>query len=455
MWTVSELQLLVGTTLAPAISSKLKANRREYDLLCTSAANTRWYQAVQEQLDFDDWLQVDAMYRSRALDFPGIGHCMVPCVDLANHASHEDTVAIYEKDEDSNTVLLLRDGKTVKEGDEVTITYGDEKGACEMLFSYGFLEDGMRSAETLFLSLAIPHDDPQQMAKMKIADSAPGFKLVDAGNGRLDWNGEFIWLLCVNQEDGLRFQLARTVDGEGEEIHGFFGDHELTGGATELYSLLSKSELWDVYRLRAITILQQRVFDQLQVLYSTQEDMENVPYGANTDVRERPYKLAMKLRELEFDLLNTAYEDFEKQVSETFRSDLGPAKFGLSVVSWLRPRPIDIGRTIDEAGADSADRSYSLPKVTLSSDTLQRSTMNRLRTMTSHDSHVNGSMYSCQDTRMRLLIQGHGHYLGFLSLIQLQTKTLKSASEGLPDQSVSLTCLAADTQIWTEEWKLS
>ena len=113
-WSPAEHQLLVGTTLAPAMSAKHKSLRREFDLLCSSVQHTRWFQLVQDHLDFDDWLQVDAMYRSRALDYPNIGHCMVPCVDIANHSAGEDTVAIYEKDADGNAVLLLRYGKKVK-----------------------------------------------------------------------------------------------------------------------------------------------------------------------------------------------------------------------------------------------------------------------------------------------------------------------------------------------------
>jgi len=321
-WRSEELQLLIGTTLAPAISSKLKSLRREYDLLCSSAANTRWYRAVQDHLDFDDWIQVDAMYRSRALDFPAIGHCMVPCVDLANHAAGEATVAVYEKDQDGNAVLLLRDGKSVGENDEVTITYGDEKGACEMLFSYGFLDDNMTSAESLFLSLNIPATDSLRTAKMAFAETAPGFKLIAVEDEKVDWTGDFIWLLCLSEDDGLRFELARTVHGN-VEMDAFFQDRRLTGGAAELYSLLGESELWDLYRLRAITLLQQRVFEQLQVLYTTQDDMEAVQHGDDLEVRERQYELAMRLRSLEFDLMNQAYESFEQQVRSSLALSTG------------------------------------------------------------------------------------------------------------------------------------
>ncbi|KAK5124623.1 hypothetical protein LTR85_001336 [Meristemomyces frigidus] len=322
-WTPSELHLLIGTTLAPAVASKLRSLQREYDLLCESASQTRWYNLVRDHISLGDWLHVDAMYRSRALDFPGIGHCMIPCIDLANHIAGEATIAIYEVDRNGDAVLLLRDGKTVKECEEVTITYGDEKGACEMLFSYGFLESDRHSAETLFLSLTVPDADIYRSAKMGIADCAPGFRLTDAGgeSQQIDWSGNFIWLLCVSKDDDLRFELARTVDGD-EEMHAFYQEHRLTGGAAQLHELLGQSPLWDVYRLRAIALLQQRVFDQLQVLYSTQDDVEAAPHGADTDVREVPYGQAMQLRKLEFELLERAYEEFERRKLELAGSEV-------------------------------------------------------------------------------------------------------------------------------------
>ncbi|KAK4506822.1 hypothetical protein PRZ48_000555 [Zasmidium cellare] len=342
-WTPAELQLLVGTTLAPAVSSKLKSLRREYDLLCERAANTRWFQIVESILDFDDWLQVDAMFRSRALDF--YGSCMIPGMDLASHAAGERTNAFYDRADGQYYLWLLED-KELQEGEEITITYGDEKGACEMLFSYGFLEEHMEKAETLFLSLSIPEDDPSRAAKMKVAECAPGFKIIDVSeqeqpnlqeesrtnanqtgdasaepehSGEIDWKGDFVWLLCITEEDGLRFKIARTIDGE-EELQATFHDHELKAGAADLRRLLSQTPLWPVYRLRAIVLLQQRVFDQLQVLFQSQEDLQETPHGEGTEVREAPYQQAMKLRRLEFELLEKAYEDFERQKVELAES---------------------------------------------------------------------------------------------------------------------------------------
>lgn len=228
----------------------------------------------------------------------------------------------------SSYYLWLMEDKQLEKGEEVCITYGDEKGACEMLFSYGFIEAQMDTAETLFLSLSIPENDVSRAAKLKVAECAPGFKIIDVpadhqvssdsdqdAEGRIDWSGDFIWLLCVGLEDGLEFQLARTVDGQDEELQATFKGQELKKGASDLHRMLAQSELWPVYRLRATVILQQRVFDQLQVLYGSQEEIEATPHGNGTEIREAPYQQAMKLRSLEFELLNKAYEDFEKQVS--------------------------------------------------------------------------------------------------------------------------------------------
>lgn len=239
----------------------------------------------------------------------------------------------------SSYVLILMEGKELKKDEEVTITYGDEKGACEMLFSYGFIDEFMESAETLFLSLAIPEDDNQKKAKMSFAQCAPGFKIIDTSGGRaevavgsdgadssnpgdetthandsFDWTGDFIWLLCVGHDDGLEFRLAVTIDGQDEEVEALFNG-QVVKSAINLKHLLEGSPLWHVYRLRAVVILQQRVYDQMQVLHSTQEHMESVPHNDGVAVREQQYQLAMQLRRLEFELMSKAYEGLEAQVS--------------------------------------------------------------------------------------------------------------------------------------------
>lgn len=126
-WSQEEQELLTGTTLQPAVRAKLNSLLREYEMLRTATesiawCSTYWWNEDTGKLMFDDWMRVDAMYRSRALEFPGVGDCMMPCVDMANHAAGDATVAFYETDKDGNGLLLLREGKTVVPGDEVTIT---------------------------------------------------------------------------------------------------------------------------------------------------------------------------------------------------------------------------------------------------------------------------------------------------------------------------------------------
>lgn len=127
-WTEEELELLEGTSLDPAIRAKLKSLNGEYESLRRATRTIDWcakywWGADGGGFTFDDWKQTDAMYRSRALEFPGIGDCMVPCIDMANHASRKKTAALYESDPGGNGVLLLRGGTQINEGGEISITY--------------------------------------------------------------------------------------------------------------------------------------------------------------------------------------------------------------------------------------------------------------------------------------------------------------------------------------------
>ena len=127
-WTEEEREILEGTTLKPAIRAKCNSLLREYEMMRTATESIDWcakywWDEENGMLTLDDWMRVDAMYRSRALEFPGAGDCMMPCIDMANHASGDATAALYETDDSGNGLLLLREGKKVSRGDEVTITH--------------------------------------------------------------------------------------------------------------------------------------------------------------------------------------------------------------------------------------------------------------------------------------------------------------------------------------------
>ncbi|KAL8697400.1 MAG: hypothetical protein Q9201_007139 [Fulgogasparrea decipioides] len=319
-WVEEERALATGTSLQAALEAKLRSLDREFSHLHDSTESVAWCQkhwwtAETGRLTFQDWKDVDAMYRSRALELPGTGHAMVPCIDMANHAGGDDTVALYDTDVDGNAVLVLRDSKSLKASDEVTITYGDEKGACEMLFSYGFIEDTMTSARELFLDLDIPYDDPLAMAKRAVAKSAPGFRLF-LKDGSIDWEGDYVWLVCVNEEDGLGFRLLQTSDGE-KELKVFWNDEEMED-LTKLRGLVREDRLWDVFHLRAITTLQSRTEQQLQEL----ERSQTIISMSECDINNSTYQTIMRLRELEEELMLQAYEEFEEQVSAQIEASL-------------------------------------------------------------------------------------------------------------------------------------
>lgn len=317
-WNAAERELVAGTSLEPALHAKLKSLDREFAMLREVTASIGWCQDHWWSVDtvqgvsIDDWRLVDAMYRSRALDLPGTGNAMVPCIDMANHASGDHTSALYDTDSNGNATLILRKGKCIVPGEEASVTYGDEKGACEMLFSYGFIEDTMETARELFLDLDIPDDDPLKPVKKAVSNSAPGFRLFSKGDSSTSWEGPFVWLLCINEEDGLHFQLSNTIDGE-RELKIYWDDFEISDVST-FGQILEAHALWDIFRLRMITVLQGRVASQLLSLESSKTRLGDIQRSSHELVGAQVSRYASRLRFLEEALLLRAYQDFDNQV---------------------------------------------------------------------------------------------------------------------------------------------
>ncbi|KAI1516124.1 SET domain containing protein [Pyrenophora tritici-repentis] len=314
-WTEEELELLVGTTLKPAVGAKLNGLLREFEKLRTATESIPWcakywWNEDSGMVTFDDWMRVDAMYRSRALEFPDVGDCMVPCIDMANHASGDATAALYETDRDGNALLLLRDGKNIAQGGEITITYGDDKGACENIFSYGFVEETMTTAKVIFLDLDIPDDDPLRPAKMYVSTAAPGFRLFEQ-NGAIEWESDYVWLVVVNEEDGLDFKIRQTIDGK-KEIQSFWKEQELD--TVKLRVQLEEDPAWDVFQLRATVLLENRVDAQIETLKGSARTKREAT------IRDVPWTLAERLRSLELDMLERALLTLDRQKAKLLDS---------------------------------------------------------------------------------------------------------------------------------------
>ena len=317
-WNAAERELIAGTSLEPALHAKLKSLDREFAALRELTASIGWCQDhwwsadIAQGVSINDWRLVDAMYRSRALDLPGTGHVMVPCIDMVNHASGDNTSAMYDTDSNGDATLILREGKCIGPGEEASLTYGDEKGACEMLFSYGFIEDTMETARELFLDLDIPDDDPLKPVKKALSNSSPGFRLFSQADSSTNWEGPFVWLLCINEEDGLHFQLSQTIDGE-RELKVYWDDFEISDVST-FGQILEAHALWDIFRLRMVTVLQERVASQLLSLESSKTRLGDIQRSSYEHVGANVSRYALRLRFLEETLLLRAYRDFDDQV---------------------------------------------------------------------------------------------------------------------------------------------
>ncbi|PYI06836.1 SET domain protein [Aspergillus sclerotiicarbonarius CBS 121057] len=322
-YTEEELELLRGTSLRLAVHAKTASLEKEFEHLRQSTEGLSWcgkywWDEDTGKLTFDDWKYVDALYRSRMVDLPRNGHAMVPCIDMANHASGETVKAFYDEDADGNAVLQLRPARKLRVDDEVTISYGDEKSASEMIFSYGFLDGQTTDAKQIFLDLDIPDDDPLKIAKKAFCKDTPGVKLStlpadSETDAATTWDSPIIWWACVNEEDGLDFNVLQTNDG-GRELKATWNGEDVKDPDC-LKDILAADPRWDIYQLRAVVLILERLETQFFVLRQT--DMMISEIRDNEDMRAvfRPevFETVLKLRELEAKLMERGIEDLVKQ----------------------------------------------------------------------------------------------------------------------------------------------
>ncbi|RHZ54447.1 SET domain-containing protein [Aspergillus thermomutatus] len=324
-YSEEERELLRGTSLRTAVDAKLGSLEKEFEHLRQATENIPWCQGHWWDEDtgkftFDDWKYVDAVYRSRVVDLPRSGHAIVPCVDMANHACEDLVKARYDEDGAGNAVLQLRTGKKLRVGEEVTISYGDEKPASEMVFSYGFIENERTNAKQIFLDLEIPDDDPLVMAKQAFCKEVPGVRITRATTTcpeptKTTWESPFVWWACVNEEDGLDFDVVQTTDG-GKELRATWKGEDM-GTPSRLKDLLAADQLWDIFQLRAVVLILERLETQLVILRETKKLVAEISNDEDMRTLFRPDVLntISRLRRLEGELLESSIEDLMSSVS--------------------------------------------------------------------------------------------------------------------------------------------
>ncbi|PHH70613.1 hypothetical protein CDD82_7015 [Ophiocordyceps australis] len=311
MWSELDRHLLRGTSLQAALSAKLEAVSSEFHQLRRQTEQLGfWYDFLwkTEAASLSHWILVDAWYRSRSLELPGIGPAMVPVLDMANHATNPS--AYYQVDNDGTVTLILRPGCSLSPGDELTISYGATKSAAEMLFTYGFM-DAQSTTNQMLLFLDTLPDDPLAEAKLQVFGTRPTLKL-SCESSNVTWDCPFVYLMCLNQEDGLQFRLLQQTDGT-RYLKLFWQDEDVTDRADDFEALIHQHPLRRVFELRAVMVMHERVACQLEQMQSGWQEVGKLVESGmmNNDC----ITTARTLREVEGRLLDAAAQalDDEKQ----------------------------------------------------------------------------------------------------------------------------------------------
>lgn len=259
-------------------------------------------------IQFDDWVILDAMYRSRALELPNGREAMIPAIDIANHDSKP--AARFEVEENGDAILLLEISSILHEGEEICINYGSRKSSLEFLFTYGFLPIRSDSdPESILLSLPSPEDDPLAVPKVQLVsatDCVPGIKISDH-DGSIQWDSEVLWLMNLNEEDGLAFSI--TGD-SGEELNLMWkGEHvELRN----LKATLERDGMWDLFLLRAVVTILNQVERQLLDLRAWRSD--NTQSALSLERFHEVSRISTNFRAIEERILTRAFEYFGDEV---------------------------------------------------------------------------------------------------------------------------------------------
>ncbi|KAK4172384.1 hypothetical protein QBC36DRAFT_75553 [Triangularia setosa] len=339
VWTEDERPLLRGTSLEVAVGAKLRALDNEFEMIRESSSSIPCWKDLfwhSGAVSFNDWVHLDALYRSRCLELPKSGESMVPCIDMINHSSNPS--AYYDQNSEGKAVLLLRPGVSISKDQEVTISYGDTKSAAEMLFSYGFI-DPESTPESLVLPLAPFPDDPLAKAKLVAFGKAPKVH-VARESGTIRWNSSFAYLQCVNEEDGLDFRILQDNDG-GQQLRVFWQDEDVTDQISEFQKLAQTHPVPEILRLRVVVSVQENLESHLEQLKS------DLPPHDPSMVREECLKHGLLLRQIETSLLEDAIQALEQEKNSLLEAE--------NVVAYLGSMETSNSDLVGEEASNEAD----------------------------------------------------------------------------------------------------
>ncbi|OBT47375.1 hypothetical protein VE00_02099 [Pseudogymnoascus sp. WSF 3629] len=315
-WHDDQINLLNGTSLEKAVAAKVSALVREFETLRENTTEIPWCHNAwweKEHLEFKDWILIDSWYRSRSLELPLSGEAMVPFLDMANHSANANSH--YQQGIDDEVLLQVKPGQHIEIGEELTIDYGSAKSAAEMLFSYGFIDD-LASVHSLVLHISPSPDDPLGKAKIKIHGKLPTLK-ISATDDSLELTCPFIYLMCVNEDDGLNFKVLLETDGTYGPMRAFWKSRDITDSISNFKDIVTADSLADVFLLRAKVLLRYIVDEQLERLSESEHTANELdPDQESLSVGDKGIpEAASKLRVIEAGLLSKSLELLEAEIN--------------------------------------------------------------------------------------------------------------------------------------------
>ncbi|KAK9368692.1 hypothetical protein V1509DRAFT_622493 [Lipomyces kononenkoae] len=329
-WTPAQINKAVGTSLYSPLSAKLRLLTSEFEKFAS-----QWRDVFEKvdgaeepdvEISFEEYVRADWLVSSRVMelpiwDEPKLG--IVPIIDFANHTNSSDVNARYEITEDA--VKLVSLPGRIASGDEVLISYGPNKGSSEILFTYGFLIDSEKAS--------------CECVKMRVRDGGilqlvygqPPVAQFEVRDGEVTWECEFLWLLCVTEEDGVEVSVAQQIAGppdvdmsiHGQTLSGVRGQLAVEA-IKEAYG--NDEKMRDVLELRRVLILEKWLSGWMEDLARVEvregvEADEHITEAESAEEKDPVDGIIETLRQREERVYLLVLEELEKRKDELAQSD--------------------------------------------------------------------------------------------------------------------------------------
>jgi hypothetical protein len=317
--TYSDRQLayFTSTSLTGPITGKKHALHRDF----TTASQIPLFKNVTQQ----DYTTLDALIRSRSLEHPHLSEILVPLLDYVNHSP--DPNCRYDiSPQGTITLLPLR---PLRQGEELTISYGSGKSPLEMLFSYGFLPESSPTVHPTRLRLRAPGMVPwdrmagRKMQLLAYREAAPVVEIARAEEWpyAVEWRSDMVWLSVLGEDDGLEIKLPEE-DSAVEEPTCCFGGR-VVDELSDLRGLLELDEQgrWDVQRCLATMTVEPVVEAEIERRKEASA-LRNTSAAETTSGDDGVREMAKRLEKQEGELLSELWASLLRTEEELLSLDV-------------------------------------------------------------------------------------------------------------------------------------